>query len=421
MTKFIRDVGWLTGAEALNRVFRLTTTVILARMFNTQEYGELAIIFTIYDLSSVFTCRGGIGAKLIQAGEAEIEELSSAAFQMTKITCTALTALLMVSTIPLANLYNDNGLILPLCMIALTYLVAPYYSIHSAHLTRLGRFDVVAKATVIQSFVGNALVIILVVLGAGIWSVVIPLCLSNFIWLIVFKQAYTWYPTSCSITKDSALSILNFGLPVLGAEILLKLRANIDYILVGALFSTAALGSYYFAFNAGLGVSLSVISGLSVSSYSLLCNKAQENQINLSNSYWNILRTCTFIVIPLMVLQIGLAVFYVPIVFGSKWSHAVSVLRLVCLSAPAIAYIQIAGNLLNAIGKTNTNFLFGVSQTILFTLGILLAINYIGTIESVALFGTISNWISAFIIMAASITYLKRHNEQLSISSNSRS
>ena len=71
--QFIRNVGWLGLAELVNRVFRLGTTVTLARVFSTQDYGLMAVIYTVFDLATVFIFKGGIGAKIIQADEQELD------------------------------------------------------------------------------------------------------------------------------------------------------------------------------------------------------------------------------------------------------------------------------------------------------------------------------------------------------------
>jgi PST family polysaccharide transporter len=65
--QLIRNASWLGGAELVNRIFRLVTTVMLARFFSSHDYGLAAIIYTINEFASVFPLRYGLGAKIIQA------------------------------------------------------------------------------------------------------------------------------------------------------------------------------------------------------------------------------------------------------------------------------------------------------------------------------------------------------------------
>lgn len=84
-SQFIRNVGWLGTAELVNRIFRLGTTVTLARMFSSQDYGAMALIYTIFEFANVFTLRGGIGAKIIQANEQDLKIICNTSFWLNLI------------------------------------------------------------------------------------------------------------------------------------------------------------------------------------------------------------------------------------------------------------------------------------------------------------------------------------------------
>ncbi|BDA74282.1 hypothetical protein CAL7716_084480 [Calothrix sp. PCC 7716] len=53
--QFIRNIGWLGGAELVNRVFRLGTTVVLARTLSPQDYGLAAIVLTTQDITNPYS------------------------------------------------------------------------------------------------------------------------------------------------------------------------------------------------------------------------------------------------------------------------------------------------------------------------------------------------------------------------------
>ena len=78
--KFIRNVSALVGGEALSRVFRLALVVFIARLLSPYDYGLAAIVLTIREFANVFTMRGGIAGKLIQADEADLPVLINTAY-----------------------------------------------------------------------------------------------------------------------------------------------------------------------------------------------------------------------------------------------------------------------------------------------------------------------------------------------------
>ncbi len=67
--RFIRNLGWLGAAELINRIFRLLTTVTLARVFSPYDYGMVSVIYTVFDIAGSLSLTAGIRAKIVQTDE----------------------------------------------------------------------------------------------------------------------------------------------------------------------------------------------------------------------------------------------------------------------------------------------------------------------------------------------------------------
>jgi len=172
-------------------------------------------------------------------------------------------------------------------------------------------------------------------------------------------------------TLQNWRKITSFGGNILGVELLTTLRENIDYLIVGRLVGVEALGVYYFAFNAGLGMSLSVITAIRTSLFSNLCDLRSDLQI-FRQQYQKSLTTIARIIIPLVMLQSALAPIYVPIVFGAKWVQqgAVPVLILICLSALSRPFADAAALTLRATGNPQIELRWNLLFTALLTAAI---------------------------------------------------
>ncbi len=346
---FLRNVGWMGAGELANRIFRLGTTVVLARLLSPHDYGLAAIVLTTKDFASIFTLRSGIGAKLIQANEKDLETIANTSYWMNWVLSISLFAIQCCAAFLIAFIYKDNQVILPICVAALEYLLLPVYAIQMALINRENRFKVTALASTLQSFCANAVAIPLAFLGMGMWAMVLPGLLSVPIWIIVAYKSHTWRPTK-AFTLHRWQEIFNFGKNVLGSEILDRLRANMDYLLVGKFLGVDALGLYFFAFNAGLGISLNVINVLCWPLFSHLCS-VRSSLEQLEAKYFGSLKTIASVIFPLVILQSSLASFYVPIVFGQKWTDAIPILIIICLSALPRPFANASGSLLIAVGK----------------------------------------------------------------------
>ena len=311
--QFVRNVGWMGGGELLNRVFRLATTVVLARLLNPHDYGLAAIVLTTKEFISIFTLRFGIAGKLIQADEKDVEILSNTSYWLNWILCLSLFTIQSIAALPIAIFYRDNKIILPIIIVALEYLMVPLFSIQMALINRENRFKVTAIASTLQSLIGNITTIILALLGMGMWAIVLPVVLSPPIWIFMAYKSHNWRPPK-EFTLYRWSEIVNFGTNVLGVDVLDRLRANLDYLLVGRFLGVDALGIYYFAFNAGLGISLNVINVLTWPLYPHLC-AARANFEQFKDKYFSSVKTIALVIIPLVILQSSLSPFYIPIIF----------------------------------------------------------------------------------------------------------
>ncbi|MBW4602986.1 MAG: lipopolysaccharide biosynthesis protein [Calothrix sp. FI2-JRJ7] len=373
-SQFIRNVGWLGGAELANRIFRLGTTITLARLFNPYDYGLVAVVLTTNEFATVFTLRSGIGAKIIQADEQDVKVICDTSYWLNWILCVSLFIIQCIAAFPVALFYGNQQVILPICITALVYLMLPIFMVQSALIQRENRLNVMALCNITQSLLCNILTIILAIFKFGMWAAVLPAVLTAPVWIVINYKNHSWRPPK-SLKLKRWQEITNFGKDILGVELLGKLRANIDYLLVGGFLGIDALGIYYFAFNAGLGISLNVMNAFTSALFPHLC-EVRGNFTQLKDRYFSSLKSTATFVVPLIVLQSCLAPFYVPIIFGEKWESAIPILVLICLSALPLPFYNATNLLLNAVGKSHINLYWNLIYTVLFAISLLIAVKW---------------------------------------------
>lgn len=371
---FVRNVGWMGGAELANRIFRLGTTVTLARLLSPYDYGLAAVVLTTNEFASIFTVGSGIGSKLIQADEKDLKVLCDTAYWMNWILCGSLFIIQCIVAFPIGWFYGNNSVILPICVASLVYLMLPLYAVQVAMINRENRLNIVALCNLLQSALINILTIGLALLGMGMWAIILPIVVTTPVWIVINLRNHPWRPRS-SFTLEGWHEIANFSKNMLGSELLSKLRANLDYLLVGRFLGIEALGVYYFAFNAGLGISLNVINTLTWPLFPHLCAVRKDKE-QFKRRYFKSLKTIGIVIVPLVILQSTLAPFYVPIVFGQKWVTAIPILMLICLSALPRPFFNAASQILNAVDKTQLNLYGQIVFTVVFSLALLLAVQW---------------------------------------------
>jgi O-antigen/teichoic acid export membrane protein len=369
---FIQNLGWMSAAEMVNRVLRLGVVVVLARVLSAYDYGLVAVVLTTSEFAGVFMLKQGIGSKLIQAEEADIGVLRETAYWMNWLLCIGLFVIQCALAVPIGWFYGNTQVVLPICTIAFTYLFMPLFSVQLSLIQRESRLDVIARCQFVQAIAGNVLTVVFALMGLGMWAIVLPMILMLPIWMGFGLMNHWWRPKR-RFQLERWREIARFALDLLGVELLGKLRANLDYLLVGRFLGLEVLGLYYFAFNAGLGFSLNLINALNGSLYPHLCAVRQDRE-QLADRYRQGLGTIAKLIIPFVLLQMGLAPFYIPIIYGHQWIAAVPILILICGSAIPRAFGEAASSLLQAVDQTRVNLLWNLGFTLAFFVALLLAV-----------------------------------------------
>jgi teichuronic acid exporter len=361
--RFVQNVGWMGGSDLIVRISYLLTTVTLARFLSPYEYGLAAIVVTVFELMQVFT-RVGIGVKLIQSDQEDFETLCNAAYWLNWVVFITLFVAQGVVAVLVAQFYREPRLFLPIFVLAFNYLLIPIASIQASLVFKENRLKVSAATNTIQYSVGNILSVILAIAGCGIWAIVLPRLLGTPIWVYMFYRNHPWRPSQPFTTQYWG-EILNFGKNVLGIQFLKTLRNYIDYLLIGRFVSIGELGAYYFAFNAGLGISMSIINAVNGALFPHLC-AARSEDAQFQQQYRSCLKTIAIIIIPAVLLQSLLAPIYVPLIFGRKWITTVPILIIICLSAIPRPFADAASSLVTTIGKPEIDLRWNVIFSLVF-------------------------------------------------------
>lgn len=383
-SKFIQNIGWLGLAELIPRIFRLGVTVVLAHFLTAYDYGLAAIVMTVGEFSRVFTDLG-IGAKIIQADEQDLEALCNSAYWLTWVIFPGIFVIQCLAAFPIAWFYGSSQIILPICVSGIPYLMWPISAIQGTLIQRENRLKITAVHNTVYTLGSYILSAILAFGGMGMWSIVLPWVLIAPIGVYIYYINHPWRPTTGMTTKHWK-QIFSFGKNFLGIGLLGTLRNNLDYLIVGRFLGVKELGIYFFGFNAGLGISLSIIGAVTSAILPHLC-EARSDNFEFKKVYLNTFKTIAFIIVPWVILQSTLAPFYVPIVFGQKWVVAIPILILVCLSAIPRPFASAASQLLVAIGRPDLDLRWNVLFTIFFGCALLIGVHWqaVGVATSVLL------------------------------------
>jgi len=369
--EFLRNLGWLGASEIFVRITRLVTAIVLARVMDPVIFGVAALVLTINELIRVFN-RNGIGAKIVQCTEDELNDISNTAYRLNVIFCVSLFCLQCLIAYPLAQFYSTPELVPMLQVLSITYLLMPLGMVQSSLIQREQRLKTTALIDGGQVGLDNILTTILAFAGLGAWAIVLPKFLTSPVWVLGYRHAHTWRPSKPFFCFNLWREVLEFGQYYLSIELLKTARLNFDNMIIGRLLGMEALGLYYFARNAGLGFSLTLINAINSALYPNLC-EVKGNTAALKQRFTRNLKQIGLIAVPLISLQASLAFIYVPIIFGEQWGNAIPLLTMLCLSAIPRPLAESASALALAAGRIDIDFKWNAIFTLLFVVTVSIA------------------------------------------------
>ncbi len=374
---FFRSILWLGSSQLIIRLLRLFSIVIVARLLNVEDYGIIAIALGIHEIFHSFSSTV-VSSRLIQASEAEFKKLSDSAYSLSWVIFSILFFMQLMSGYISSQFYQQAELFTALSLLSVCYLLLPFSVIHCALLIRQGRHDIIAKSELYQAFAEVITCVALVLNGFGFWSLILPKLVVTPLWVLYIRQHALWQPPA-KFDFTAARDLIRFGSPVALTDILVTVKIQLVFLTLGYSAGVESTGLFFFAYSAGLGISLSLIRAYNQTIYSTL-SRLRENFIHsLSSSiesrqalqilFQQIKLAFTGFIV-LIVAQVVLAPFYVPVIFGEAWVSrgAIPVIMLLCLSAPAMLLINIASQLQRVAGRVKTDLFAQGFHTILYGL-----------------------------------------------------
>jgi len=370
-TSLWKNISYLATSELTIRVTRLLTAVVLARVLTAHEFGVIAIAMSIQEIVHSLT-RNGIGAKIVQTSDKKITAVCNTVYRLNWQICIALFAIQCGLAQPLATFYQDESILLLVLVLALPYLIYPWAFVQVYLIQRQNRLSITAFANGTQVSLDNLFCTGLALSGFGVWSVIIPKLIVAPCWVFYYRHVQKWQSNNKCYPREKK-EILSFSSHVLGAEICATSRRHIDRLLIGHYLGLEILGIYYFAVNAGLGLTLSLSTAFNTAFYPHLC-KLKHTKTAFRHAFKKGLLFIIGLSALVFASQALLAPWYVPLIFGEKWQHAIPLLIILTLSGILRPAAEACAQMLRAINKPHIDFKWNILFTMTLSVSLYLSV-----------------------------------------------
>lgn len=324
----LRGLGAYGGAELASRIVRLGATVIIARKLAPEIVGEAALSLTLFEIVRVLA-KTGVGQRIIACPAEQLAPTCNTAHRLFWLWSWALVAMQLAVAAALGLIFGRTLAASMLAVLSLVYLLMPGGLVQCHLAMREGMTGRMARTAATQTISDHVLTAALLLAWPSPWSVVLPKLLTAPIWLIMSRANRPWQRDAAA-GQVPVRGLVHFSGAVLLAEALFAVRTQCDNLIIAALMGTSALGTYFFAYNAGIGIVSSLVTAFGTVAFPILCAAKPGEERGKAMRKVSLIALSLFV--PLIALQALAAPFYVPIVFGLHWASAARLVAILCLT-----------------------------------------------------------------------------------------
>lgn len=375
----------------LRAISFITINIILARLLPVETLGIFNIATAVITFFAFFSDIGLAGA-LIQKKESIASEDIKTTFTIQQLLVGSLSIIIFFSSPFLADFYklDINGMWL-IRVLAISFFLSSLKVVPSVLLERDLRFTPLVTVEIVETFVFNTLLIILVIQGAGVWSFSYAALARGISGTLLI---YILNPTKIGLgfSKESLKGLLSFGIPFQLNSLLALLKDRLVPLVIARMVTPAEFA--YVTWSQAMALlSLDVLSEVNRITFPLF-SRVQEKRESLGKALEEALFTACLIIYPLLFGLSAIMPSFINIVVTQKFQPALLSFYLFAFSAYWAVISTVFTNTLNAVGRIKDTLKLMIMWTTL---------TWILSPLFVSVFGFIGVALASFIISFTSI------------------
>ncbi|MDQ3955208.1 MAG: lipopolysaccharide biosynthesis protein [Actinomycetota bacterium] len=325
-------VMWQGLSYFLGKALVLVSTAILARLLTVEEFGlvGLALVFITY--AEVLTDLG-VAQALVYFPRTDRRIDSAVALSL--VSSLALVGAALLAAPYVADYFDEPEVTGLFRLLSLSLFLGGLGQVPDALIRKELRFKNRLIMDLLRAVGQGAVSIGLAVAGYGAVAIVWGYLAGNLLrtaaaWVLVDHRPRLSFG---ALRGEEAGPLLRYGVAAAGNGLLLSLVFNIDYLIVGKVLGTDALGFYALAFRLPQMAIINVFHVLSSVAFPLF-SKARDDHGKLVRGYLTSVRIQTVFGVGAGVLLAVVAPSLVEVVFGvPKWSPSIVPLQALALYA----------------------------------------------------------------------------------------
>lgn len=346
-TEVVRGLKWTAGAKFGGQLITWGITIFVMRLLAPADYGLMAMASVFIVLLAMFVDMG-LGAALVQVAEINTENMRKA-FGILLLTNGMLWAGLSLAAPLIASFYGEPRLTLVLRVLALQYLLTPFYTLPDVLLQRRLEFRQRSLIELGSAVIGSLATLVLALNHYGVWALVLG-NLAGTVWRTLAVNGVEPFRHLPLLAWRDMRALLSFGGNVTASRLLWFCYTQADTVIVGRVLGGQVLGLYSVAMH---------LASLPVQRVSAILNQVafpafaryQHDKALIGRQLEKAFGLMSLVAFPLLWGLASTASELVPLVLGQGWQDAVLPLQILSLVMPFRTLLAFLPAITDAMGR----------------------------------------------------------------------
>ena len=390
----VRGTAWLYSTYYLGKIILFLSTILLARLLTTDDFGVVGYAVTVIGFLEVFR---GFGISSAQIYHQKKEQVVVTAFWLSMGLSIIMCLIVWIGAPLIGQFFHDSRAIWVSRVLVLNFPLSALYGTHETLIVQELAFNRKLIPDFAQAFSRGLISISLAYIGLGPWSLILGQLGSSAVAVFFFWRLVPWRP-SYNFSRPVALDLLKFGLPLLGSTIAAMLVLNTDYLMVGRYLGAESLGVYILAFRIPELVIQTFCAIVATVIFPIFV-KIREDPDSLGRGFLKLTRYISLFTVPLGLGLALLADAFVLALFTEKWVAAIPVMRAISIFAVLHSLGYSAGDIYKAQGRPGILTRLAIVRLLILVPGLYWAVTVPANLIAVG-------WVQIGVGLAVSFLYL---------------
>ncbi len=333
------------GSQGMNFIIQL----ILARILMPEDFGVIAILGSFINLANTFV-QNGFGTALLRKKDSTETDFCSV-FYMEIAIALLMYAIIFLSAPLIATFYGNSFITKYLRVFSLTIVIGAFSSIQTIVLRYRMDFRASCLAhmggTIIQGVIG----IVLALNGFGVWSLIISQLVFRLFNCFMLSISAHWFP-KWKFSFGSLKELFSYSWRLFVGWTIGTVYTDAFSLIIGKAYNGTMLGFYTKGQSIPQVVNRTMTQIITAVMFPALA-KVQNDKKVVHNHTRKMISISAALIFPVMAGIAAAAEAIVMVVLTKKWSGAIPVIQILCISS-AINIVNNANmQSFNAIGRAD--------------------------------------------------------------------